>query len=163
IPNVYNSDMTASAAGRGRLAIVGEPIVAVDLINTVAAPGSAVTNDLLSAERGTATWWWIERARVPGEGLPDIQALRRLRSALGVAGHAGGAGRRRPRPAGGRVRPQLLPAFGACQHAIAADRDGAARGDALARGVRRESAAGVHRQPGRSVPVRPVEGQQAAA
>ena len=74
--------MTASAAGRGRLAIVGEPIVAVDLINTVAAPGSAVTNDLLSAERGTAAWWWIERARVPGEGLPDIQALRRLRSAL---------------------------------------------------------------------------------
>jgi hypothetical protein len=45
IPNVYNSDMTARASGRGRLAIVGEPIVAVDLINTGAAPGSAVTND----------------------------------------------------------------------------------------------------------------------
>jgi hypothetical protein len=36
IPNVYNSDMTARASGR--LAIVGEPIVAVDLINTGAAP-----------------------------------------------------------------------------------------------------------------------------
>ena len=43
--------MAASASGRIRLAIVGEPIVAVDLINTVAVPGSAVTNDLLSAER----------------------------------------------------------------------------------------------------------------
>ncbi|HEX3308945.1 MAG TPA: hypothetical protein VHS32_22065, partial [Streptosporangiaceae bacterium] len=74
--------MTARASGRGRLAIVGEPIVAVDLINTVAAPGSAVTYDLLSAERGAAAWWRIERARVPGGGLPDIQALHRLRSAL---------------------------------------------------------------------------------
>ena len=81
IPNVYNSDMAASASGRSRLAIVGEPVVAVDLINTVAAPGSAVTNDLLSAERGAAAWWRVERARVPGGGLPDIQALRRLRSA----------------------------------------------------------------------------------
>jgi predicted RNA-binding Zn ribbon-like protein len=74
--------MAASASGRSRLAIVGEPVVAVDLINTVAAPGSAVTNDLLSAERGAAAWWRVERARVPDGGLPDIQALRRLRSAL---------------------------------------------------------------------------------
>ncbi|HEY2263099.1 MAG TPA: ABATE domain-containing protein [Streptosporangiaceae bacterium] len=74
--------MAASASGRNRLAIVGEPIVAVDLINTVATPGSAVTNDLLSAERGAAAWWRVERARVPGGDLPDIQALRRLRSAL---------------------------------------------------------------------------------
>src|SRR5690242_2642900 len=80
IPNAYSSDMAASASGRSRLAIVGELIVAVDLINTVAVPGSAVTNDLLSAERGAAAWWRVERARVPG--LPDIQALRRLRSAL---------------------------------------------------------------------------------
>ena len=54
IPNAYSSDMAASASGRSRLAIVGELIVAVDLINTVAVPGSAVTNDLLSAERGAA-------------------------------------------------------------------------------------------------------------
>jgi predicted RNA-binding Zn ribbon-like protein len=74
--------MAASASGRGRIAIIGEPIVAVDLINTGAAPGSAVTDDLLSAERGAAAWWQIERARVPGEGLPDIHAVRRLRSAL---------------------------------------------------------------------------------
>jgi len=82
IPNVYNSDMAADASGRSRIAIIGEPIVAADLINTGAAPGSAVSDDLLSAERGTAAWWRIEGARVPGGGLPDIQALRRLRSAL---------------------------------------------------------------------------------
>jgi hypothetical protein len=82
IPNAYSSDMAASASGRSRLAIVGELIVAVDLINTVAVPGSAVTNDLLSAERGAAAWWRVETARVPGGGLPDIHALRRLRSAL---------------------------------------------------------------------------------
>ena len=82
IPNIYDSDMAASASGRGRIAIIGEPIVAVDLINTGAAPGSAVTDDLLSAERGAAAWWQIERARVPGGSLPDIHALRRLRSAL---------------------------------------------------------------------------------
>ena len=82
ISNVNCPDRAASAAGRGRLAIIGEPIVAVDLINTVAAPGSAVTNDLLAAERGAAAWWRIERARVPGGGLPDTQAVRRLRSAL---------------------------------------------------------------------------------
>ena len=78
IPNVYNSDMAASASGHGRIAIIGEPIVAVDLINTGAAPGSAGTDDLLSAQRGAAAWWQIERARVPGEGLPDIHAVRRL-------------------------------------------------------------------------------------
>jgi len=82
IPNVYNSDMAVSAAGRGRYAVIGEPIVAVDLINTVAAPGSAREEDLLSAHRGAEAWWHIESARVPGGDLPDVRALRRLRSAL---------------------------------------------------------------------------------
>jgi hypothetical protein len=40
IPNADTSHMAVSTAGRGRFAVVGEPIVAVDLINTVAAPGS---------------------------------------------------------------------------------------------------------------------------
>ena len=34
IPNIYNSEVAVSAAGRSRLAVIGEPIVAVDLINT---------------------------------------------------------------------------------------------------------------------------------
>lgn len=40
IPNVYTSEMTVSADDRGRFAVIGEPIVAVDLIETVAVPGS---------------------------------------------------------------------------------------------------------------------------
>ena len=82
IPNICNSDMAVSGAGRGRFAIIGEPVVAVDLINTVAAPGSAVAGDLLSADRGAQAWWQIERVRVPDADVPDIRALRQLRSAL---------------------------------------------------------------------------------
>jgi predicted RNA-binding Zn ribbon-like protein len=82
IPNVYNSDMAVGAAARGRFAVIGEPIVAVDLINTVAAPGSPAGDDLLSAERGAQAWWRIESARLPDGDLPDIRALRWLRSAL---------------------------------------------------------------------------------
>ena len=82
IPNICNSDMAVSGAGRSRFAIIGEPVVAVDLINTVAAPGSAVADDLLSADRGAQAWWRIERARVPAGDVPDIRALRQLRSAL---------------------------------------------------------------------------------
>jgi predicted RNA-binding Zn ribbon-like protein len=56
--------------------------VAVDLINTVAAPGSPMADDLLVADRDVQAWWRIEGTRVPGGGLPDIRALRRLRTAL---------------------------------------------------------------------------------
>jgi len=82
IPNAYNVDMAISAAARARFAVTGEPIVAVDLINTVAAPGSPTAGDLLSADRDAEAWWRIERSRVPDGDLPDIQALRRLRWAL---------------------------------------------------------------------------------
>lgn len=82
ISNVYNSGMAVSAAGRRRPTVIGEPIVAVDLINTVATPGSAAGEDLLSADGGAEAWWRVENARVPGGGLPDIMALRRLRSTL---------------------------------------------------------------------------------
>ena len=82
ISNVYNSDMAVSAAGRGRYAVIGEPVVAVDLINTVAAPGSPTANDLLTADHDAQAWWRIEGTRVPSGDLPDIRALRRLRTAL---------------------------------------------------------------------------------
>jgi predicted RNA-binding Zn ribbon-like protein len=82
IPNAYNVDMAISAAARARFVVTGEPIVAVDLINTVAAPGSPTAGDLLSADRDAEAWWRIERSRVPNGDLPDIRALRRLRWAL---------------------------------------------------------------------------------
>ena len=81
IPNVYNSG-TAAGPGRGRFAVIGEPIVAVDLVNTVAAPGSPAGNDLLAVDRGAEAWWRVEQGRVPPGDLPDTRALRRLRSAL---------------------------------------------------------------------------------
>ena len=82
IPNAYTCDMAVSIPGRGRFAVAGEPIVAVDLINTVAAPGSAAAEDLLPADRDAEAWWQAERARVPDGDVPDIRALRELRSAL---------------------------------------------------------------------------------
>ena len=81
-PNVYNSELAVSLTARGRPAVIGEPIAAVDLINTVAAPGSATGDDLLSADRDAEASWRNESERVPGGDLPDIQALRGLRSAL---------------------------------------------------------------------------------
>jgi len=62
--------------------LIGEPIVAVDLINTVAAPGSPAEDDLLSADPGAEAWWRIQSARVPRADMPDLRGLRRLRSAL---------------------------------------------------------------------------------
>jgi predicted RNA-binding Zn ribbon-like protein len=72
----------AITASRGRFAVIGEPIVAVDLINTIAPPGSPTADDLLPADRDAEAWWQIQRTRVPEGDLPDIRALRRLRSAL---------------------------------------------------------------------------------
>jgi predicted RNA-binding Zn ribbon-like protein len=67
---------------RRGFALIGEPILAVDLINTVAAPGSPAGEDLLSADTGAQAWWRIQRGRVPRGDLPDTRALRRLRAAL---------------------------------------------------------------------------------
>jgi predicted RNA-binding Zn ribbon-like protein len=99
IPNAYTSDMAVSTARRGRFAVVGEPIVALDLIDTVAAPGSPAADDLLAAERDAEAWWRIEAARVPDGDLPDIRALRRLRSALRVTIEALADGRPVPQAA----------------------------------------------------------------
>ncbi len=81
IANSYNSRVPGTA-GRGRFALVGEPVVAVDLINTVAVPGSAIGDDLLSADGGAEAWWRLQAGRVPDGDLPAIMALRRLRRAL---------------------------------------------------------------------------------
>jgi Putative stress-induced transcription regulator len=82
IPNAYTLIMAISATGPKRIAVIGEPIVAVDPINTVAAPGSPTAGDLLTADHGAQAWWRTEGTRVPGGDLPDIRALRRLRTAL---------------------------------------------------------------------------------
>jgi hypothetical protein len=50
IPNAYTSDMAISTPGSERFLMVGTPIVAVDLIDTVAAPRSPAAEDLLSGQ-----------------------------------------------------------------------------------------------------------------
>jgi predicted RNA-binding Zn ribbon-like protein len=82
IANIYTSYMPGSTGDRERFMVIGEPVVAVDLINTVAVPGSSVTEDLLSAVSDAEAWWRLEAERVPAGDLPDIRAVRRLRSAL---------------------------------------------------------------------------------
>jgi predicted RNA-binding Zn ribbon-like protein len=74
-----------AVADRGRFAVLGEPVVAVDLIDTIALPGSPMAVDLLSDDDSAAAWWRLEAARVPPGDLPDIHALRRLRVALRTA------------------------------------------------------------------------------
>jgi predicted RNA-binding Zn ribbon-like protein len=74
-----------AVADRGRFVVLGEPIVAVDLIDTTALPGSPLAVDLLSDDDSAAAWWRLEAARVPPGDLPDIHALRRLRVALRTA------------------------------------------------------------------------------
>lgn len=82
ITNDYTFDMVTSGAGPKRFAVIGEPVVAVDLINTIATPGSPTTDDLPTADREVQAWWRIEGTRVPGGDLPDIRAFRQLRTAL---------------------------------------------------------------------------------
>jgi predicted RNA-binding Zn ribbon-like protein len=74
--------MSLSAGADRRFAVLGEPIVAVDLIDTIAPPGSPVTDDLLRADENTAAWWQHQKDRVPPGDIPDIQAVRRLRTVL---------------------------------------------------------------------------------
>jgi len=81
-PNAYTFNMAISATRPRRFAVIGEPIVAVDLINTFARPGSLAADDLLTADRDAQAWWRIEGTRVPSGDLPDIRALHRLRTAL---------------------------------------------------------------------------------
>jgi predicted RNA-binding Zn ribbon-like protein len=74
--------MADTGASHVRFAVLGEPIVAVDLVDTVAPPGSPVMDDLLGDDDAVAAWWRHEESRVPGGALPDTRALLRLRAAL---------------------------------------------------------------------------------
>ncbi len=71
-----------AANDRGHFAVLGEPVVAVDLVDTIAMPGSRVVDDQLSDASSAAAWWRLEADRVPAGRLPGISALHRLRGAL---------------------------------------------------------------------------------
>jgi predicted RNA-binding Zn ribbon-like protein len=59
----------------------GEPLVALDLADTVMTAVDPAQDLLGSAER-SAAWWDVERVRLPDAPAPDPAALRRLRNAI---------------------------------------------------------------------------------
>lgn len=59
----------------------GEPLVALDLVDTLMTAGEAPV-DLIEAPERSARWWDVELARLPESAVPDPTATRRLRAAL---------------------------------------------------------------------------------
>src|SRR5487761_1239899 len=59
----------------------GEPLVALDLVDTLMTAADPAVDLLDSAERG-AHWWVLEMTRLPRSPVPDPTAARRLRAAI---------------------------------------------------------------------------------
>ena len=59
----------------------GEPLVALDLVDTLMTAADPAVDLLDSAERG-AHWWVLEMTRLPRSPVPDPTATRRLRAAI---------------------------------------------------------------------------------
>jgi predicted RNA-binding Zn ribbon-like protein len=59
----------------------GEPLVALDLADTVMTAVDP-EQDLLSSAERSAVWWAIEQIRLPEAPVPDPAAIRRLRTAI---------------------------------------------------------------------------------
>jgi predicted RNA-binding Zn ribbon-like protein len=59
----------------------GEPLVALDLVDTVTLATTPVV-DLVSSPEAMATWWALEAPRLPVGPTPDPAATRRLRAAI---------------------------------------------------------------------------------
>jgi predicted RNA-binding Zn ribbon-like protein len=58
-----------------------EPLVALDLVDTLMTAGDTPT-DLIESTEATEAWWRLESPRLPEGPLPDAPATRRLRSAI---------------------------------------------------------------------------------
>ena len=59
----------------------GEPLVALDLVDTLMTTADPDVDLIDTPERG-AQWWQVELARLPESPVPDPTATRRLRAAL---------------------------------------------------------------------------------
>jgi predicted RNA-binding Zn ribbon-like protein len=59
----------------------GEPLVALDLVDTLMTAGRAPV-DLIEEPAADASWWELELPRLPDSPLPDPAATRRLRAAI---------------------------------------------------------------------------------
>ena len=69
---------TTQAAG---FPMGGEPLVALDLVDTLMLVTDPPT-DLLNSPENAATWWTLESSSLPEGPLPDMVATRRLRAAI---------------------------------------------------------------------------------
>lgn len=69
------------AVQRAGFPMGGEPLVALDLVDTLM---TAVTpqQDLLAAADRSEAWWALQSARLPESATPDPAAARRLRAAI---------------------------------------------------------------------------------
>lgn len=59
----------------------GEPVVALDLVDTLMTVADPAV-DLIEAPERRAQWWEVELARLPESPVPDPTATRRLRTAI---------------------------------------------------------------------------------
>jgi predicted RNA-binding Zn ribbon-like protein len=66
---------------RAGFLIGGEPLVALDLVDTLITVTDPPT-DLLADPARAADWWAVQAVRLPDEPVPDPVATRRLRTAI---------------------------------------------------------------------------------
>jgi len=59
----------------------GEPVVALDLADTVITVSDPAT-DLIESPAASADWWAVQSRRLPPGPIPDPAAVRRLRAAI---------------------------------------------------------------------------------
>jgi predicted RNA-binding Zn ribbon-like protein len=64
---------------QGGFVMGGEPLVSIDLIDTITGGGSI---DLLASQEQVDRWWSIQSVRLPVGHPPDGDELRRLRAVL---------------------------------------------------------------------------------
>jgi predicted RNA-binding Zn ribbon-like protein len=84
--NAYTRHMSSSVSledmQRAGFPMGGEPLVALDLADTLAAETEPGDGDLLASPERSALWWQLELPRLPGSAAPDLVPTRRLRSAI---------------------------------------------------------------------------------
>jgi predicted RNA-binding Zn ribbon-like protein len=69
------------AVQREGFPVGGEPLVALDLVDTQLLAVDPV-QDLLEAPDRSAAWWALQSTRLPESATPDSAAVRRLRAAI---------------------------------------------------------------------------------
>jgi predicted RNA-binding Zn ribbon-like protein len=72
---------TLESMQRAGFPVGGEPLVALDLVDTVMLVTDPPT-DLFGTQDRAAEWWALQAPRLPAGPIPDLAATRRLRAAI---------------------------------------------------------------------------------